>query len=162
MLRDDVIGVASMDLRDADYGRVEWSEITRHDRLHRGRDVARDDDRGDFRLRAGAMRAAACDGDFEISATRHHRAGADLKFTDIKPRTVVHAKDRIARKAVEKPVLDHRLTPADPLLGGLEDEMHGTVEIAGFGEVARGTKKHRRVPVMSAGMHSALVTRAVR
>jgi hypothetical protein len=81
---------------------------------------------------------------------------------DGKPRAVVHAKDRIARKAVEEPVLDHRFTAAKPLFGRLEDEVHRPVEIARFREVAGGPEEHRRVPVMAASMHSAVVTRAVR
>ena len=36
----------------------------------------------------------------------------------------------VAREFVEQPVLDHRLGAAEPLLGRLEDEMHGAVEIA--------------------------------
>ena len=73
----------------------------------------------------------------------------------------MHAKNGVAREPLEEPVLHHRLAAAEPLLGRLENEMHGAVEIAGFGEVARGTKKHCRVSVMAAGMHSAFVTRAI-
>ncbi len=66
----------------------------------------------------------------------------------------MHAEDRVARKAVEQPVRDHRRAAAEPLLGRLEDQMHGAVEIAGLGEIARRAEQHRRVPVMAAGMHA--------
>jgi hypothetical protein len=50
-------------------------------------------------------------------------------------REVVHAEHRIARKAVEKAVCNHRRGAAKPLLGGLKDQMHCTVEIARFRKI---------------------------
>ena len=135
--------------------------IARDDGLQRRRDVARHDHRIDPGLGAGAVRAAAGDGDIEVGAARHHRAGADLKFADCEPRPVVHAKDRVARKALEQPVLDHRLAAAEPFLGGLEDQVDGPVEIAGLGEIPGCAEQHRRVPVMAAGVHATLMARAV-
>ena len=71
-------------------------------------------------------------------------------------------KISLAREFVEQPVLDHRLGAAQALFGGLEDEMHGAVEIAALREIARRAEQHRRVSVMAAGMHPALVLRAMR
>src|SRR6185436_3699143 len=48
-----------------------------------------------------------------------------------------------------------------PLLGRLEDEMHGAVEAPRLAEVARGGKEHRRVTVVAAGVHLAGVRRAM-
>ena len=129
--------------------------------LQRRRDVARDDDRIDPGFGAGAVRAAAGDGDVEVAAARHHRAGADLKLADCEPRAVVHAKDRVARKALEEPVLDHRFAAAEPLFGGLEDQVDGAVECARLCKVSRRAEQHRGVPVMAAGVHAPLMARAV-
>jgi hypothetical protein len=75
---------------------------------------------------------------------------------------VVHAVDRIDRKAGEQAVLDHLLAAAFVLLGGLKDEVDGAVEIPCLGKIARGPEQHRRVAVMAAGMHDALMRRGVR
>ena len=122
---------------------------------------ARDNDRIDARLGAGAVRAAAGDGDIEVAAACHHRAGADLEFADREPRPVMHAKDRVARKALEQPVLDHRFAAAEPFFGGLKDQVDGPVELAGLGQVSRCAEQHRGVPVMAAGVHPTLMARAV-
>ena len=106
--------------------------------------------------------AFAGDRDIEKRATRHHRPRADLEFADRQPRPVVHPEHGLAREFVEQPVLDHRIGAALTLLRRLKDEMHGAVEIARFREIARRAEQHRRVPVMAAGVHAAVVLRPVR
>ena len=56
--------------------------------------------------------------------------GADGELADIELGPVVHAEDLLARELLEQPVLDHRLGAAAALLGRLEDEVHGAVEVA--------------------------------
>ena len=80
------------------------------------------------------MCATAGDGDVEISPARHHRPGANLKLADRQSRPVVHAKDCVAREAVEQTVGDHRRAAAKTFFGGLKDQMHRAVEIAGLGK----------------------------
>jgi hypothetical protein len=58
------------------------------------------------------MCATAGHADVEIGAARHHRSGSDGELADCEPRRVVHAEDRVAREAVEQPVLDHRVAAA--------------------------------------------------
>jgi hypothetical protein len=53
------------------------------------------------------------------------------------------------------------LPPPETFLGGLENQVHGPIEIAGLGEVAGGAQQHRRVPVMTAGVHATLMLRAI-
>ena len=161
VLRDHVVGVAGMDLGDRQHGRIDRRDIARHHALQRRRDVGGDDHRIDAGLRPRAVRALAGDVDVEEGAARHHRARADGELADVEARPVVHAEDRVAREPLEQPVLDHRLGAADALLGGLEDEIHGAVEIARRGEVPGGAQQHRGVAVVAAGMHAALVRRAV-
>jgi hypothetical protein len=73
----------------------------------------------------------------------------------------VQCKDRIARKLVEQPLLDHHTAAAAPLFSRLKDQVHGAFEIAGRREVFGGTEQHRRMTVMAAGMHPAVMGRAV-
>jgi hypothetical protein len=71
----------------------------------------------------------------------------------------VHLVDR---KAIEEPVLDHRLRPGVALLARLEDQVRGAVEVARLGEIARGCEQHRRVAVVAAAVHAAVIGGAVR
>jgi len=68
----------------------------------------------------------------------------------------------VHRKALEQAFLQHDLRAAAAFLGGLENQVDGAVELPGLGEVARSAQKHRGVPVVAAGMHAALVLRAMR
>ena len=58
---------------------------------------------------------------------------------------------------LEQPLVHHGLAAAEPLLGGLEDEVDRAGEVAGLGEVLRRPQQHRRVPVVAAGVHGAVV-----
>src|SRR3546814_17800825 len=71
------------------------------------------------------------------------------------------AVDRADRELFEQPLLHHDAAAALVLLGGLEDEGDATIEIARLGEVLGGAQQHRRVAVVTAGVHLALVPRAV-
>jgi hypothetical protein len=55
---------------------------------------------------------------------------------------------RCRREALEQLVVEHGLGAAQTLLGRLEDEMHGAVEVARLGQVARRARQHGRVPVV--------------
>src|SRR5215471_13071614 len=158
---DDIIGLAGVDLSDAEDRGIDRREIARHDRLQGDRDMAGSDDGVDPGLGTGAMCAAAGDGDVEIDPARHHRPGANLELADRQSRPVVHAKDCVAREAVEQTVGDHRRAAAKTFFGRLKDQMHGAVEIAGLGKVPSRTEQHRRMPVMAAGMHAPVISRSV-
>src|SRR5579862_9862674 len=90
-----------------------------------------------------------------------HRAGSQRDVADRNPRLVVHRKDRIAGKLVEEALLHHDPAAAIAFFAGLEDEVDRALEIARRGELARGAEQHRRVPVMAASVHLAVVLRAV-
>ncbi len=68
---------------------------------------------------------------------------------------VVQAIELVAGEFLEQAVLDHGAGAAEAFLGRLEDQMHGAVEVAGFGEVARGAEQHRGVAVMAAAVEAA-------
>jgi hypothetical protein len=77
-------------------------------------------------------------------------------------RPVVQGVDLVHREAVEQALADHHAPAAAVLLGGLEDHVHGAVEVARLGEVARRAEQHRRVSVVPAGVHAAGMPRGVR
>jgi hypothetical protein len=74
----------------------------------------------------------------------------------------VQRVDLVGREALEQPVLDHRAAAGVALLARLEDQRHRAVERARLGEVARRGQQHRRVAVVPAAVHAAVVARAVR
>jgi hypothetical protein len=72
----------------------------------------------------------------------------------------VESEDRPRPRVLESPVLDHRggaaQSSARRLLRGLEDELHGPVELpAHRGEGLRGAHQHRDVRVVAARVHDA-------
>ena len=154
-LRDDVPGVAGMDLRGRDDRGVHRIDVARHDRLQRRHDVRAHHDRIDAVMRHGAVRAHALHHDLEDVVGGHHRAGPHREAADRDARHVVHAVDALDRELLEQPLLDHDAAAALVLLGGLEDEIDGAVEVLGLGEILGGAQQHHRVAVMAAGMHLA-------
>ena len=112
-------------------------------------------------MRMRAMRRPAAQDDAEIVDRGQRRAGQRLHRAERQVGDVVDAVDRVAREALEQPVIQHRLGAGEPLLGGLEDEVHRAREIPRLGEVFRRAQQHRGVPVMAAGMHAVRCARAV-
>ncbi len=70
---------------------------------------------------------------------------------------VVQGEDGVAGEPLEQPLLHHHAAAALALLGGLEDEVDGALEVAGLRQVLRGAQQHGGVAVMAAGMHLAVV-----
>lgn len=61
----------------------------------------------------------------------------------------------VAGKSVEETLVDHDLRATGILLRRLKDEVNRAVEIPSLGKRAGGAEQHRRVAVMTAGMHQA-------
>ncbi len=150
-----------MELRDRQHRGVDRAHVARHDRLQRGCDLNGHHQRVDAGLGARAVRPHAGDVDVEERAAGHHRPGAHVEPADRELGPVVHAEQHVARKALEQAVGDHRLRAAQAFLGRLEDEVHRAVEVARLRQIARRAQQHRGVAVMTAGVHAALVLRAV-
>ena len=74
----------------------------------------------------------------------------------------MHAVDLLDAETVHQPVLDHRNRARAALFRRLEDHDRIAGEIAGLGEIARRTQKHRGVAVMAAGVHQAFRFGSVR
>src|SRR5205809_924552 len=83
--------------------------------------------------RMGAVGAAAGDADVEEIRARHHRPAVHRDLALRAFGGIVERIDLIAREALEQPVGQHGAGTAQPLLGRLEDEHDGAVELAGLG-----------------------------
>jgi hypothetical protein len=135
--------------------------VARHDALQTDGDLRRSQRGIDAGLGPRAMGALAGDADVEEGAAGHHRPGTHRKAAHLQAGPVVHAEDRFAREALEQAVVDHRLRAAQAFFGRLEDEVHHAVETPRGRQVARRAQQHRGVAVVAAGMHYALVHRAM-
>jgi len=113
-------------------------------------------------MRVGGVSALSLDVNVEAVGGGEHRPGLGRHMADRDAGLVVHRKDRVAREFLEQPLLYHDAAAAIALFAGLEDEMDGPLEFARRGEIARGAQQHRRMPVMAAAMHQAVMLRAVR
>ena len=101
------------------------------------------------------MRAIAGDGDVEEIGAGHRRSRQNGKLAVVQIGCVMQAVNLVAGKFFEQPVLDHRARPAKAFFGRLEDEVHGAVEVPGFGEIACGAEQHGGVAVMAAAVEAA-------
>ena len=116
-------------------------------------------------MRARGVAALARHDNLELVGGGIKRARTSRELARGEAGAVVNAEDRVHRKAIEQSVADHRAGAAigiaarpliaERFLGGLKDQVHLAVEIARRGEMFRGAKQHRRVPVMAAGVHHA-------
>ncbi|MNL65624.1 hypothetical protein D3C87_1899770 [compost metagenome] len=71
----------------------------------------------------------------------------------------------IAAETLEQPFTDHAggtAIVAPHLLSRLKDENDAAGEIAGLCQIAGGAEEHRRVPVVTAGVHDAAIRRTMR
>ena len=144
-----------MDLRDRQHGRLQRIDVAADDGLQRLAERHGDDDGVLGTLRHRAMRAIAVDDDVEEIGAGHRGAGEDGDLAMVQIGRVVQAVELVAGKLFEQPVLDHGARAAKAFFGRLEDEMHGAVEIAGLGEIARGAEQHGGVAVMAAAVEAA-------
>ena len=101
------------------------------------------------------MGAIAVDRDVEEIGAGHRRSRQDRDLAVVQVRRIVQSVDLVAGEFFEQPVLDHGAGAAEAFFGRLEDEMHGAVEIAGLGEIARGAEQHGGVAVMAAAVEAA-------
>src|ERR1700722_13492517 len=98
------------------------------------------------------MRAIAVDGDVEEVGAGHGRPRKDRELAVIEIGRIMQSVNLVAGKLLKQTVLDHGAGAAETFFRRLEDEMHGTVEIAGLGTAARGAKQHGGMAVMAANV----------
>ena len=138
-------------------GGVLRIDVARDDGLQRRHDGRPGHDRVSGTVGHGAVAAHTFQRDRHIVGRRHHGPLPKREPALCDARHVVHREDRVARKALEQPLLDHQPRTARVLFGGLEDQVQRAGEAARFGQMPGGCQQHRGVPVMAAGMHHAIM-----
>jgi hypothetical protein len=159
--RHNIPDVATMDLRDADNKRLLRIDGATDDPLHRLHEGTGRQNGIVAKLRHGRVRARAFERQFEIVDGGHHGPDAyrDRPKSDARP--IVNRVHRLDREAREDALLDHAHASALVFLCGLEYEIDRSVERSRLAEQLRRAKQHRRVAVMTAGMHDARLFRRV-
>jgi hypothetical protein len=97
----------------------------------------------------------AAERDGPIVGTGLHGPGSEPKPSDRPTGLIVHPIDRIDGEPLEQAFVDHCGRSTLAFLGRLEDEVHRAREIRVPGQIPCGAEQHRRVAVMTAGMHFA-------
>ncbi len=101
------------------------------------------------------MGAVALNFDVEEISAGHRGSRQDRDLAMVQVRRIVQPIDLVAGKLLEQAVLDHRAGAAEAFFGGLEDEVHGAVEVPGLGQITRGAEQHGGVAVMAAAVEAA-------
>src|SRR3984893_3954736 len=106
------------------------------------------------------MRTLAVDNDLERVERCHHRTVVDRKMSARETRPVVQTEHRVAREALEESVFDHHpATGRRPLFRWLKNHIDRAAPIGVAAQRDSGAEQHRRMAVMAARMHLALVLR---
>ena len=162
IVRDHIMRAASLENRHADHRGIHWRHTPSDNGLQRLDNGRAAGDRINAGMRLGRVAAAPADGHGEFIGIGHTDPAMDAGMPLVHRRPVMHSPDGPHVEFAEQPVLDHRQATAAAFFGRLEDEIDRAVEIPGFGKILRRTKKHRRVPVMAAGMHASRNLRGMR
>ena len=144
-----------MDLRHRQHRRLHRLHIAADDALQVLHQRGGNDDRVLGVMRCRAVAATALNGDVEEGGTGHGNTRAHRHPVRLGKRVVVHAVDFITRETVEQTVRQHGPRAAQPFLGRLEDEDHGSGKIPRLGEIARRTQQHGGVAIMTAAVELA-------
>ena len=83
----------------------------------------------------------------------HHGTGIQTNGARPHGWPVVHAVDRLHRKTLKQPVLNHGPGASIALLTRLKNQHSRAVKVSGLGQVTRGAHQHRRVTVMATAVH---------
>lgn len=102
------------------------------------------------------MRPLAVKLDREKVRPCHSSAALHGESTGLNIRPVVHPIDLIHGEAFKKAVFNHGQGAARTFFGRLEHQNDAAAKVPMLRKVTRGSQKHRRVAVMTAGMHFAL------
>ena len=154
-------GIAGLHRAQADDRGVDRAHVAADDRLRRGDHVPGDQHRVDRRVRMRAVAAAPVDGDLDPVGGGHRRTRREADAPGCQRRPVVQRENDLGREAFEQPVVDHRLGAGVAFLAGLEDQERRAVEVPRLVQVARGGEQHRRVAVVAAAVHPAVVAGTV-
>jgi hypothetical protein len=160
-LRNHVVRGTAADEADRHHRRVVGRHVARHHRLQRRHDRGGRGDRVARAVRHGAVAAHALDRDVghvgrQRDRPRHGQRGAHRHAG-----RVVQRVHRIAGKALEQAVFDHRARTAEVFFVGLEDQVQRAVEVARCAKRLGRRQQDGRVAVVAAGVHAARVAARV-
>ncbi len=99
------------------------------------------------------MTAVAVHPDKSLIDRSHDRPITEGKLAEGNAGIVMKGKNSITRKTVEQSFVYHDLGAAEILFRRLENQMNGSVEIAPLSQSLGSTEQHRRMAIMSTGMH---------
>lgn len=135
--------------------RLARVHVARDDRLQGQHDLGADDQRVGAHVRPRRVCAAPSDPDDEVVLAGHDPADPRGDGTGRHAGHVVGAEQGVDREAIEETIRHHRLGAAPVLLGRLEHEADGAIEVAPLGQQPGGPEHHRHVAVVSARVHLA-------
>ena len=134
---------------------VERIDAARGDGLQGEHDLGADDHRIDAVMRHRRMAALTFDGDRDLVGGGHQGSLAQHELPDRHPRPIVHAVDLLDAEPVHQSVVDHRHRACAALFSRLEDDDGVAGKVAGLSQTPRGAEQHRRMAVVTAGVHFA-------
>lgn len=144
------MGPVDVELGAGEHGRLHRVDGAGDDGLQGEHDLRSDDKGVDNQVWAGGVTSAAGDHDLEVVLAGHDGAGRGVQVTRRNARQVVQAVQRVDRKSVQQPVVEHGLGATAGFLGGLEDDADRAVETSVGGEDCRGPEDHGHVGVVPA------------
>ena len=156
-----VAGAVALHFGDGEDRQFSRIDTARHNGLQCDDSRAGGEQRITALVRFRGMTAKAPQADFEIVLRGHERTGAGSRNRRpaIPACCAVHRPLR--RGNAQATVIEHRLHPAAPFFGGLEDEADCAVETAFAGQRPGGAEQHGGVAVMAAGMHDPGIARGM-
>ena len=152
---NDVGGLARVDHRHRNDGRVDGFDVAADDGLKRLHQLARHRHGVERVVRHGGVAALTLNGDPEFVAGGHDRAGAGSEMPCRHAWPVVQAKHGLHRELVKETVLDHLARAAATFFCGLEDQVHSAVEVTVCGQILRSGQQHGGVAIVATGVHLA-------
>jgi len=87
--------------------------------------------------------------------------GANRKLSDRQFWPIVHSINCVNGVALERALLDHQARSAFILLGRLEHKINRAYEVPRLGEMSGRSQQHRRVTIVTAGVHTAGMMRGM-
>ena len=103
------MGPVDVELGAGEHGRLHRVDGAGDDGLQGEHDLRSDDKGVDNQVWAGGVTSAAGDHDLEVVLAGHDGAGRGVQVTRRNARQVVQAVQRVDRKSVQQPVVEHGL-----------------------------------------------------
>ena len=158
VVADHVVGLAALDGAEGQHQAVQRGDVPGDQRLQRRDDLRRADDGVHAVLRVGRMAALAPHVQLQLVAGGVERAVAGLHRAQRQVRLHMQAVARVHVGILQHARLHHRQRAAGGLLRGLEQQLHAAVQpVAHFRKHLRHAQLDRRVHIVAAGVHPALV-----